>query len=125
MEIENRRMRILAAGMGKMNSDMRLVGAFIRGKPRIAIDTKQRTACGASVGNEMRTKLAQMRSKAADKSHGRLDRHLLVSRLVCREPLAVVVPLELPEEGEQLGLEKDVRHLDTNISNLRESQANS
>jgi len=86
-------MSILAAGMRKVNANVRLERTLVIGEAGVAINAKQGAAGGPRVGDEVRTDRVQMGRKAANERKRRLDNGRLVSRLILREPLAVVVPL--------------------------------
>jgi len=65
VQVKNRRMGILAAGVMKMNAHMRLVGTLVWREPDVAINAEQGTACGP-VGEEEWAQLAEVRCKTID-----------------------------------------------------------
>ena len=85
-------MGVLAAGMRKVDADVRLEWALVRCKAGIAINAKQGTAGGPRIGDEEQTDLFKLRRKAANERQRRFNNGRLVSRFVFREPLTVVVP---------------------------------
>src|SRR5579862_5619569 len=86
VQIENRRMGVLATGVGEMYADMSFEGRFIRREPGVAIYAEERTPRRSRVGDKMRAELVQMRREVADKHQCRVTNHLFISLLVFGEP---------------------------------------
>ena len=80
-----------------------LVRSLVVGEARIAIDAEHRAAAGARIGAKMRTDLRQRFGEVADQAQERIARGFLVTRLVRREPLAIVVAGQLAQEAETVG----------------------
>lgn len=58
-------------------------------------------------GNKFGAQFRQMRSKAGDELHGRLNHRLLIAFAVPCKPFAIVVPLQIREECKQILAEID------------------
>src|SRR5664279_244036 len=99
-------MSILAAGMRKVNADVSFERKPVRREASVAIDAKQGAAGRPRIGDEAGTDLAQVGRKSADERQRWFDNGRLVSRLVLGEPLAVVVPLQLPQKYEDFWAEE-------------------
>ena len=55
MQVEQRRVHVLAVGMRKVHAHMGFEGTFVGGEAGIAVDAKQGTARGTRVGHKMRS----------------------------------------------------------------------
>ena len=92
VQIENRRMSILAAGMRKVNADVSFERTPVRREAGVAIDAKQGAAGRPRIGDEVGTDPAQVGRKSADErqrwfDNGRWYRALFFanhSRSLCR-----------------------------------------
>src|SRR5690242_15239458 len=106
VQVEPRQMHLLLGpAMREAYAHMGLVGALVRGKSGIAINTKQRTPRGMRVRHQPRADPMQWLAQVGNKPQAGIAHRLFIARLVGLEPLAVVVPLQLLQETEQLTTE--------------------
>ena len=87
----------------KVRGDIRLERTLVVAEPRIAIDAEHGHA---RIGDEVRRKRREIARKLAEQHDHRAADVLLVLRLARAEPLAIVVPLERPQERERLPRER-------------------
>src|SRR5450755_3851088 len=87
VQIENRRMSILAAGMGKVNADVSFEKTPVRREASVAIDAKQGAAGRPRIGDKVGADPAEVGRKLADERKRWFDNGRLVSCLVLGEPL--------------------------------------
>ena len=103
-------MRLLGPLVPEVDAGLRLVRRLVAREARVAVDAEQRAALAAGVGHQVRADLRQAQPEVLDEGERRLEQVVLVAVLVGVEPLAVVVGLQLAQEGEQLGAELAIAH---------------
>src|SRR5262245_54555143 len=94
-------MHISTCFVTKMCSSVRLVGTLVWREAHIALDAKQRAPIGASVSNEARTDLPQVRPNVTDEAQHGIAHIPLIALLVGVKPLAVVVAAQCRKESKQ------------------------
>ena len=101
MEIEARRMGILAGSMAEMSAHIGLVGRLVLGESGIAINPEQRTAVGPRIGKKMRAYLLQRLRKSHDEIKHGITHLGPVTFLVRLEPLPLIAGLEVAQKLEE------------------------
>ena len=104
VQVKARGMGIAARFVAKMRPSVRLVGALVLCEAYIAMDAKQRATIGASVGDEARTDLPQVRPNVTDEAQHGITHSPLIALSVDLKPGAVVVAAQRFKEGKQGGV---------------------
>jgi len=104
-QMQDRRMRVLAAAVGETHSDVRLEGALVRGEAGVAINPEQRAPRRTWVSHEKGAELGEMGREAADEQQRGFEDASWYHALSLATPFVVVVPPKLPQELEQLRVE--------------------
>ena len=110
VQVEAGRVGLLGPLVAEVDARLRLVRRLVLGEARVAVDAEQRAALAPRVGHQVRADVGQSEPEVLDEGERGLEQVVLVAALVRVEPLAVVVGLQLAQEGEQLGPELAVGH---------------
>src|SRR5207245_1159045 len=89
----------------EVDPDMGLVRALVRREPNVPVDSRDGSAEGAGVPNDVGTDLLQPGPRVADEAYGWLEHDRLELSLVRIKPFLAVVFRQTAEEIEELGRE--------------------
>jgi len=111
VKVKHRRVGILAVGVMKMNSHVRLEGTLVGGEPDVTVNAKQRPTCRSGVSEKERAQFVEVRGETVDEQQSGFDDQLVVPCLVLGEPCPIVVTFQLTQELEQFCAEDGgIRH---------------
>ena len=103
VQIEDRGVDVPGVLVKETNPHVGLVGRLIFREADVSLDAEERPAHGSGDRHELLADLPEMGLEIGDELERRLLHGPLVSGLVGQEPVPIVVALQIPHVGEQLG----------------------